>query len=502
MDLEFTPALQIAWNRAARIAGREQRSEIEPIDLLRGLLAEDEGHAALRLAGAGLSLAAWQARHPEDLGLPSDVVESPLAIAPALRLVMVRARQEIGDITDAGSLSTDQVLGAILALAGSAREVLQACGLDPSAFESTAEHPPIALDEPLDLAEPTDVARAARIVDAAANRVREALRVLEDHCRFVRDDALLSAACKELRHDLAAALTELPAGLLLASRDTERDVGTSTSTEAERSRDSLGAIVAANAKRLQEGLRSLEEYGKLLSGDFGTRIERLRYASYTLEKSLILGEASRGRLADARLYALVTEPACRTSLVGTVRELVEGGVDVVQLREKGSGDRAILDRAREIREITRRFGVLFVMNDRPDLARLAEADGVHLGQDDLSVSDSRRILGPGALVGVSTHSLEQLRTAVRDGASYLGVGPTFASSTKTFAEFPGIAYVREAAQATSLPAFAIGGITLENVDLVLAAGATRIAVSAALCAADDPRRTAQVFKEKLRRKIA
>ena len=183
-------------------------------------------------------------------------------------------------------------------------------------------------------------------------------------------------------------------------------------------------------------------------------------------------------------------------MVGTVRELAEGGVDVVQLREKGAGDRAILAKAREIREITRRFGIVFILNDRPDLARLAEADGVHLGQEDLSVADARRLLGPDSLIGVSTHSLEQLRIAVRDGANYVGVGPTFASSTKTFAEFPGIAYVREAAQATTLPAFAIGGITLDNVDAVLAAGATRIAVSAALSGADDPRRAAQMFRGK------
>ena len=495
MDVEFTPALRIAWNRAAQIADADGRTAIEPLDLLRGLLAEDEGHVAHRLTEAGLSLAAWQARHPGDVAIPSDG-EASLPIASTLRLVMMRAQQEVGDLTETGSLSTDQVLSAILTLSGSARELLETCGLDRAAFAPAAEPEPIHLDVPLDLAEPPDVAGAARIVDASANRVREALRVLEDHCRFVLGDALLSAACKEIRHDLAAALGDLPGSLLLAARDTVHDVGTAISTDAERSRDSLEAIVAANAKRLQEGLRSLEEYGKLLSDDFGAKIERLRYASYTLEKSLVLGNDGRKRLASARLYALVTESACRASLVGTVRELAEGGVDVIQLREKGAGDRTILAKAREIREITRRFGVVFLMNDRPDLARLAEADGVHLGQEDVTVADARRILGPDALIGVSTHSLDQLRTALEDGANYVGVGPTFASPTKTFAEFPGIAYVREAAQATSRVAFAIGGITLDNVDQVLAAGATRVAVSAALCGADDPRRAAQRFREK------
>src|SRR5437660_7098545 len=119
---------------------------------------------------------------------------------------------------------------------------------------------------------------------------------------------------------------------------------------------------------------------------------------------------------------------------------------------------------------TRKANVLFIMNDRPDLARLAEADGVHLGQEELPVKDARRIVGPDALIGVSTHNLDQVRRAVLDGASYIGVGPTFPSGTKEFAEFPGLDFVRWVAEETSLPAFVIGGVTLENVAEVAAAG--------------------------------
>src|SRR5262249_1851331 len=137
-----------------------------------------------------------------------------------------------------------------------------------------------------------------------------------------------------------------------------------------------------------------------------------------------------------------------------------------------------------------RAGVLFIVNDRPDIARLAEADGVHLGQDDLPVKEARRLLGPEALIGVSTHSLEQIRQAVLDGASYIGVGPTFASQTKTFDDFPGLDFVRAAVSETSLPAFAIGGVNLETAAAAAAAGATRVAVSQAIAAADDPRSVA------------
>jgi thiamine-phosphate pyrophosphorylase len=126
------------------------------------------------------------------------------------------------------------------------------------------------------------------------------------------------------------------------------------------------------------------------------------------------------------------------------------------------------------------------MNDRPDLAVLAGADGVHLGQDDLSVKDARSIVGPDRLVGVSTHCIEQARQAVLDGASYIGVGPTFASKTKAFTEFPGVALLRTVAAEIRLPAFAIGGIAESNVHEVLSAGFRRIAVGSAVADAPDP----------------
>src|SRR5204862_5034719 len=128
-----------------------------------------------------------------------------------------------------------------------------------------------------------------------------------------------------------------------------------------------------------------------------------------------------------------------------------GGAHIIQLRETTLGDRELLERTRNVRRWTRQAGLLFVVNDRPDIARLVEADGVHLGQDDLPVKEARRIVGPDLLVGVSTHSIEQVRRAVLDGASYLGVGPAFASTTKEFEHFPGLEFVRQASAETSLP---------------------------------------------------
>src|SRR5205807_1428505 len=162
---------------------------------------------------------------------------------------------------------------------------------------------------------------------------------------------------------------------------------------------------------------------------------------YTLERAVLLGTAARQRLADARLYVLITGSLCTATLDWTIQEAAAGGAQIIQLREKGLCDRELLERARQVRRWTHKANVLFIMNDRPDLARLAEADGVHLGQEELSVKDARRIVGPDALIGVSTHNLDQVRQAIRDGASYIGVGPAFASATKHFNELPGPEFI-------------------------------------------------------------
>ncbi len=186
-------------------------------------------------------------------------------------------------------------------------------------------------------------------------------------------------------------------------------------------------------------------------------------------------------------------------LTWLVEEAIAGGADVIQYREKGVPDRELLRRAREVRILTARARVPMIMNDRPDLARLAGCDGVHLGQEDVSVRDARRVLNSAAHVGVSTHDREQLEAAVLAGASYLGVGPVFPSPTKEFSEpeLAGLSYVRLAAEATALPWFAIGGIHAGNVDRVLEAGATRVAVSGAVVKAQSPRRAVSLLKARL-----
>jgi thiamine-phosphate pyrophosphorylase len=197
-------------------------------------------------------------------------------------------------------------------------------------------------------------------------------------------------------------------------------------------------------------------------------------------------------LGDARLYFVTgIEPR----LEWLLEEALAGGVDVVQLREKHAGEDEILRAGRIFRRATREAGALFVVNDSPELAVRCEADGVHVGQDDMTVAEARRIVGDEAIVGLSTHSREQIRGA--DGADYIGVGPVYATPTKEGRAPVGLELVREAASAATVPWFAIGGIDASNADEVVAAGATRIAVVRAIGRAESPRAAARGLKYRI-----
>jgi len=327
---------------------------------------------------------------------------------------------------------------------------------------------------------------ALRAIDANANRCLEGLRVVEDHGRFFLNDSYITARCKQLRHNLADLLRAIPTADLQAARDTANDVGTQISTESEGRRDHSAGIAAANWKRVQQSLRCLEEYGKYVAPELAASLERMRYESYVLDRVMTLTQQSAARLADVRLYLLVDGRADMAKFAQLVRTVLPAGVDMVQLRDKQLDDRSLLERARFLRQLTVEHHCLLIINDRPDLARLSGADGVHLGQEDLSVAEARQIVGPRPLIGVSTHDLNQARQAVLDGANYIGCGPTFPSPTKDFTLFPGIPYLRSVAEEIGLPAFAIGGIDVDNVGSVTAAGFTRAAVSAAIHGSADP----------------
>lgn len=337
-----------------------------------------------------------------------------------------------------------------------------------------------------------------RSIDASLNRAGEGLRVVEDYVRFGQDDHLLTQTAKQIRHELAAIANNFSFSDRLSARDTESDVGTKITTSAEMARADLDNVCHANLHRVQESLRSLEEFSKTIEPKLAARFESLRYQTYTLAKLIGTQQRSNERLLGANLYVLL--PACESleAFKQLVTTLCEAGADVVQLRAKHLSDRELVQRAQAMVSIAKQNEVLSIVNDRPDIALIAGADGVHVGQDELSVKQARKVLGTNKLVGVSTHNLDQLRQAVASGADYLGLGPTFPSQTKCFDTFAGLEYLALAAKETKLPSFAIGGIGLDNLDQVLATNTSRVAVSSAICKSSNPTELVQQFKANLK----
>lgn len=300
-----------------------------------------------------------------------------------------------------------------------------------------------------------------RILDANLNRVREGLRVLEEHARFVLEDAALSRACKEARHEVRELTAMLPSDLV-RTRDIVGDVGAGINTPTEAARADASDVATAAAKRTQEALRVIEEYAKVVSAGAASRVERLRYLVYELELRVHRHAVARERLGEARVYVILTEALCRKGWLETAEAVLSAGAEMLQLREKTLPDRELLDRAKRLADLCRGRGRIFIVNDRPDIARLAGADGVHVGRSDLPAPQVRRILGPRGLVGVSTHNTRELEASLSEGPDYVAVGPMFPSSTKLLGAPAGLEALREARNVTSLPRVAIGGIRPDN----------------------------------------
>ena len=349
---------------------------------------------------------------------------------------------------------------------------------------------------------PTDI-RIVRLLDANLNRAAEGLRVVEDCLRFYWDDAEHSECAKSLRHRLQHLFAPLGNVRRLRSRDTQGDVGTGVTAAGEYTREDISSLLQANLERVKQSLRVLEEASKALGGDqvlpstTPPEVERLRYELYSLEKSLLSYCGSPVVWTDRVLYVLIDGGKDCSEFATAVDELVSADVDVIQLRDKKLADRPLKDRADQLVRRTRGTRTLAIINDRPDIACAVDADGVHVGQDELSIRDCRRVLGAHAIVGMSTHSPEQIREAIEAGADYLGVGPVFPSGTKHFDATVGLELVREAARRSPVPWFAIGGIDLGSLECVMAAGAQRIAVAGAIANASDRREVVRTIRSRL-----
>lgn len=313
----------------------------------------------------------------------------------------------------------------------------------------------------------------------------EALRTLEDVARFAVADQNLAAGIKDLRHGLVSALAGLPAAWLAANRSAESDVGRSNATPSEYRRSGLGDVAAAASSRLGESLRVIEEASKTIDPTMARQVERVRYQSYDLAAAIV--RRAPGRVEQWRVCVLLTESLCRRPWRDVAFECIDAGVDAIQVREKSLDAGPFAERVAWIVERARAANVRTIVNDRPDIALVCGADGVHCGQQDLTPSQVHQLCGRRLLVGMSTHDAVEAERAMAEGADYCGVGAMYATSVKPGAAQVGLPWLREyLARFGRVPHLAIGGITPENIGALVEAGCRGVAVSGCVCGAERP----------------
>lgn len=320
-----------------------------------------------------------------------------------------------------------------------------------------------------------------RAIDANINRAAEGLRVIEDVHRFIYDDGQVSKEARNLRHRVRK---EIAYKNLLGSRSVSRDLGreTSKATSIDKKED-LNQVVISNFKRVEEALRVIEELLKS-SGDYevGKKYEEIRYEVYKLEESTY----KKSNPIDTDIYAILSyDQANKRSNIDICKELIAGGIEVIQYRDKTRDIRTCLEELKVIREITSKNGVKLIVNDNISLALGVKADGIHLGQEDMPISEARTIVGD-MFIGISTNNIQEAKEAKALGADYIGIGPVFPTKTKdnlrSEVDPNTLLWIKEN---LDLPYVAIGGINEENISDLLAYGVDTFAMISELTRAED-----------------
>ncbi len=314
-----------------------------------------------------------------------------------------------------------------------------------------------------------------RVIDANLNRACEGIRVLEDFLRFKFDNLVLTKEARNIRHSLRDTFKDIQKDLILA-RCSDSDIGVEIS---KVSKDDIKnkelEFIIANFKRCQEALRVIEENLKsnIVENSFYQKskmVEENRFRIYSLEKKVLsFYDSRKKRVIPEGIYGITADKFSNgKSNAECVLEMAKAGIKVIQYREKYKSLKEKALELKEIRAITKDYGVCLIVNDNPDLAILCGADGVHIGQDDLDIEDVRKIVGEDMIIGLSTHSMEQAEDAVKRGADYIGVGPLFTTQTKDNVCAPvGLEYLDYVSKNIDIPFVAIGGIKLHNIDSVL-----------------------------------
>ena len=338
-----------------------------------------------------------------------------------------------------------------------------------------------------------------RIIDANLNRIGEGLRLLEDIARLALDDVLLTEKLKAMRHELIPTDRALNQRLFQA-RNAEEDIGAALEVKQQSKERRLHEAVVANSRRLQQSLRVVEEMAKAPGIKLNPeKYQQARFSLYTLERELLsrLLRKDKAKYISG-LHAIIDTDFLKGRSHAAAAAAIKGGARTIQLRDKTTPKRDLLAIARQLQELCADKGALFIINDHLDIALAADADGLHLGQQDLPVSTARRLLPIDKIIGCSVTNSEQAAAAASDGADYIAVGAIYPTSSKEVEEVIGLEAIAAIKEAVALPLVAIGGINQHNAAEVMAAGADSVAVISAIMAAESPETAARLIVDKIR----
>jgi thiamine-phosphate pyrophosphorylase len=344
-------------------------------------------------------------------------------------------------------------------------------------------------------------AQVLRIIDANLNRIGEGLRLLEELARLQLNDATLTQQLKTMRHELLRSDWSFTQRLLQA-RNSAGDVGIDMEVPGEEKQRELPTILVANARRVQESLRTLEELSKIpgtISELDPEKFKQARFDLYTIEQNLLSKLLRRDKIKHiAGLYVIIDTQALKgRSHLEVASQVISGGAKVVQLHDKLQSKKELLAIAHQLRNLCAEHNVLFIINDYLDIVLATDADGLHLGQNDLPIEVARQLLPIDKILGCSVTTVNQATTAESEGADYIAVGSIYPTKYKETATVVGLDRLRQVRQAISLPLVAIGGINKDNAAGVMAAGADSVAVISAVLEAESPEEASQQIIDSL-----
>ena len=318
----------------------------------------------------------------------------------------------------------------------------------------------------------SDDKRIDQIIDANLDRAREGLRVLEDWSRFGLRREDLVKKIKNFRHILA----KYHLKKYKLARNYQPDICMGFSHPEQQKRVKTEDIIGSNSARVQEALRVIEEFARNRHNELALSASNIRYETYQLEIYLLKQNSKLSRikkLLDNNLYFITSN---KSNLIEQVQMMLESGVRLIQHRFKNGSDIDNINIAIKLKKLCLEYDALFIVNDRIDIALASDADGVHLGQEDLKINYAKKLLGPSKIIGISANNELDVNKALKAGSDYLGVGPVFKTSTKKDKVPLGIEQIKLITKDISIPWFAIGGITSQNISLLKESDIKKVAI--------------------------